>query len=149
MPQIANANYKLLYNSALLSVFGGEGFLFYVLLFAGKKKVHIEYDGSAYHSFRNHEKKATKSDGTEIEYADKQGFWKIATLGEIREKDYNLTPASYVGVVPIEEDTEPFDEKMKRLTKKLYNVIDESQKLDEEIKHQLNEMGWNQDFKEE
>ena len=103
---------------------------------------------SAYHSFRNHEKKATKSDGTEIEYADKQGFWKIATL-EIREKDYNLTPASYVGVVPIEEDTEPFDEKMKRLTKKLYNVIDESQKLDEEIKHQLNEMGWNQDFKEE
>ena len=23
------------------------------------------------------------------------------------------------------------------------------QKLDEEIKHQLNEMGWNQDFKEE
>ena len=104
---------------------------------------------SAYHSFRNHEKKATKSDGTEIEYADKQGFWKIATLEEIREKDYNLTPASYVGVVPIEEDTEPFDEKMKRLTKKLYNVIDESQKLDEEIKHQLNEMGWNQDFKEE
>jgi len=38
---------------------------------------------SAYHSFRNHEKKATKSDGTEIEYADKQGFWKIATLEEI------------------------------------------------------------------
>ena len=104
---------------------------------------------SAYHSFRNHEKKATKSDGTEIEYADKQGFWKIATLEEIREKDYNLTPASYVGVVPIEEDKEPFDEKMKRLIKKLYNVIDESQKLDEEIKHQLNEMGWNQDFKEE
>ena len=104
---------------------------------------------SAYHSFRNHEKKATKSDGTEIEYADKQGFWKIATLEEIREKDYNLAPASYVGVVPIEEDTEPFNEKMKRLTKKLYKVIDESQKLDEEIKHQLNEMGWNQDFKEE
>ena len=38
---------------------------------------------------------------------------------------------------------------MLNLIKKLYNVIDESQKLDEEIKHQLNEMGWNQDFKEE
>lgn len=51
---------------------------------------------SAYHSFRNHEKKTIKADGTEIKYADKQGFWKIATLEEIREKDYNLTSASYI-----------------------------------------------------
>ena len=70
-------------------------------------------------------------------------------MEEIREKDYNLTPASYVGVVPIEEDKEPFDEKMKRLIKKLYNIIEESKNLDEENKQQLNEMGCNQDFKEE
>lgn len=72
-----------------------------------------------------------------------------SNIKEIREKDYNLTPASYVGVVPIEEDTEPFEEKMKRLTKKLYEVMDDSRKLDDEIKLQLNEMGWNQNFKEE
>ena len=104
---------------------------------------------SAYHSFRNHEKKATKADGAEIEYADKQGFWKIATLEEIREKDYNLTPMSYVGTIPVEEDSEPFEEKMKRLTNNLYNIMNESQKIDNEIVLQLTEMGWNQNFKED
>ena len=58
-------------------------------------------------------KKAIKADGTEITYEDKQGYWKVATLEEIRAKDYNLTPASYVGVAPIEEDGEPFKRKWK------------------------------------
>ena len=97
---------------------------------------------SAYHSFRNHEKKATKADGTEIEYADKQGFWKIATLEEIREKDYNLTPASYVGVAPCQDDEEPFDEKMNRLTKNLTSILNESKNLDLEIRDQLKKIGW-------
>lgn len=94
---------------------------------------------SAYHSFRNHEKKATKSDGTEIEYADKQGFWKIATLEEIREKDYNLTPASYVGIAPVEEDTEPFDDKISRLVQELELIVKESQSLDQVIFSKLKE----------
>ena len=97
---------------------------------------------SAYHSFRNHEKKATKADGTEIEYADKQGFWKIATLEEIREKDYNLTPASYVGIPQVEENNEPFDQKMEKLLNKLKNISEDSKELDEEIHKQLLNIGW-------
>ena len=97
---------------------------------------------SAYHSFRNHEKKATKLDGTEIEYADKQGFWKIATLEEIREKDYNLAPASYVGVVPVEEDTEPYQVKMKKLTQSLYKIMEESKEIDKSIVANLRHFGW-------
>lgn len=97
---------------------------------------------SAYHSFRNHEKKATKSDGTEIEYADKQGFWKIATIKEIKEKDYNLTPASYVGILPIEKDDEPFELKIKRLTSELIKIKKESNFLDLEIEKAMNNIKW-------
>ena len=56
---------------------------------------------------------------------------------------------SYVGTIPVEEDTEPFEEKMKRLTNNLYNIMNESQKIDNEIVLQLTEMGWNQNFKED
>lgn len=98
---------------------------------------------SAYHSFRNHGKKAVKEGGAEIFYEDKPGFWKIATLEEIREKDYNLAPASYVGVVPIKEDQEPFDVKMERLTGDLFRIMAESREIDKEILASLDRIGWN------
>ena len=97
---------------------------------------------SVYHSFRNHEKKAIKADDTELEYGDKQGFWKIATLEEVRQKDYNLTPASYVGVAHCQDNEEPFEEKMNKLTKSLISILNESKKLDIEIKKQLKKIGW-------
>ena len=97
---------------------------------------------SIYHAFRNHEKKAIRADGAKITYEDKQGFWKVATLKEIRAKDYNLTPASYVGVAPIEEDGESFEEKMDRLINQLSKVMSESLELDKEIKNQLSSIGW-------
>ena len=43
----------------------------------------------------------------------------IAAIEEIREKDYNLTPASYVGVAHSQDNEEPFEEKMGRLTAEL------------------------------
>lgn len=97
---------------------------------------------SVYHSFRNHGKKAIKKDGTEIEYADKQGFWKIVKLEEVRQKDYNLIPASYVGVAYSKDIEEPFEEKMNRLTKRLTLLLNESKCLDIEIKKQLKKIGW-------
>jgi type I restriction enzyme M protein len=97
---------------------------------------------SAYHSFRNHGQKAVKMDGTEINYEDNQGFWKVATLEEVRSKDYNLTPASYVGVVPTREDCEPFDVKMGKLTKRLSEIMAETKELDMEIVKQLSTIGW-------
>jgi type I restriction enzyme M protein len=97
---------------------------------------------SIYHAFRNHDNKATMADGTEITYEDKQGYWKIATLNEVRDKDYNLTPASYVGVAPLEKDSVPFETKMKKLINQLSEIKAQSMELDEEIAKQLNSIGW-------
>ena len=43
------------------------------------------------------------------------GFCKAATLEEIRGHDYVLTPGRYVGAAEVEDDGEPFEEKMERL----------------------------------
>ena len=50
------------------------------------------------------------------EYADVPGFCKGATLEEIREHDHVLTPGRYVGAAAEEDDGEPFEEKLARLT---------------------------------
>ena len=44
------------------------------------------------------------------------GFCKAAKLDEIRGHDYVLTPGRYVGAADLEDDGEPFEEKMERLT---------------------------------
>ena len=49
-------------------------------------------------------------------YADVPGFCKSATLEEVRKHSHALTPGRYVGVEPREEDDEPFQDKMARLT---------------------------------
>jgi len=53
------------------------------------------------------------------EYEDIPGFCKSAALDDIRKHNHILTPGRYVGVEEEEEDGEPFDEKMKRLTGEL------------------------------
>jgi len=70
-------------------------------------------------------------------YEDVPGFCKSATLGEIRKHGHVLTPGRYVGAEAAEEDDEPFEEKMKRLTEKLRAQFDESTKLQEAIKKNL------------
>jgi type I restriction enzyme M protein len=50
------------------------------------------------------------------EYEDVPGFCKSATLEEIRKHGHVLTPGRYVGAEEVEDDGEPFEEKMKRLT---------------------------------
>ncbi|KPC97691.1 N-6 DNA Methylase [Geobacillus sp. BCO2] len=49
-------------------------------------------------------------------YEDVQGFCKSATIDDIREHNYILTPGRYVGIEEEEEDGESFEEKMERLT---------------------------------
>ena len=58
-------------------------------------------------------------------------------LEEIRAHDYVLTPGRYVGAVEIEDDGEPFDEKMQRLTAKLEGHFAESAKLEKVIRDNL------------
>ena len=76
------------------------------------------------------------------EYEDIQGFCKVATIDEVAQQDYILTPGRYVGIAEQEEDSEPFDEKMTRLTTELYGLFEESHRLEEDIKKKLTAIGY-------
>jgi len=54
------------------------------------------------------------------EYADVPGFCRSATVEEIAEHGYVLTPGRYVGAADAEEDGEPFEEKFERLRSELH-----------------------------
>lgn len=73
---------------------------------------------------------------------DEKGFCAVKTLDDIAEQDYILTPGRYVGIADAEEDGEPFDEKMYRLTTELKGLFAESHRLEEEIKKQLGSIGF-------
>jgi type I restriction enzyme M protein len=76
------------------------------------------------------------------EYKDILGFCKVAILEEVRKQDYILTPGRYVGILEEKDDGIPFEEKMKKLTTKLAEQMKESQRLDEEIKKNLEKIGF-------
>ena len=73
-------------------------------------------------------------------YEDVPGFCKAATLDEIRRHNYILTPGRYVGAVEVEEDDEPFEEKMERLTAQLEEQFAESARLEQAIRENLREL---------
>lgn len=73
---------------------------------------------------------------------DVKGFCAIATTDDIAKQDYILTPGRYVGIEEKEEDSEPFDEKMKRLTTELSSLFSRSHELEEQIKNNLKELGY-------
>jgi type I restriction enzyme M protein len=75
-------------------------------------------------------------------YEDISGFCKTATIDEIRKNGYILTPGRYVGMEEIEDDGEPFEEKMERLTTELAKLFKESRDLEEEIRKKLEGIGY-------
>jgi type I restriction enzyme M protein len=75
-------------------------------------------------------------------YEDVAGFCRSATLDEIRSHDYILTPGRYVGIADEEEDDEPFEEKMTRLTSELAEQFKESRELEDKIRRNLEELGY-------
>ncbi len=77
-------------------------------------------------------------------YADLPGFCKSASLEEIRGHNYVLTPGRYVGAAPKEEDSEPFEQKMRRLTAEWQAQVAEARKLDEAILKNLSDFGFTQ-----
>ena len=87
-----------------------------------------------YHAWRGEEKSG--------KYEDTLGFCKSATLADIEKNNFILTPGRYVGIPEEEDDGEPFEEKMKRLTKELKEQMEEGKKLDEEIKVNLEKVGY-------
>ncbi len=75
-------------------------------------------------------------------YEDIQGFCKEATSEDIEKQDYILTPGRYVGIEQEQDDGEPFDEKMQRLTSELSEMFKESIELQEKIKKNLGAIGY-------
>jgi type I restriction enzyme M protein len=75
-------------------------------------------------------------------YEDIPGFCKSATTDEIAEHGYALTPGRYVGAEEAEEDTEPFEQKMARLTATLEQQFAESAHLESAIRANLKGLGY-------
>lgn len=89
---------------------------------------------STYHSWRG-EKNAGQ-------YSDIAGFCKSALLDEIRKHGHILTPGRYVGAEELEDDGEPFEEKMNRLSTALREQMEQGRKLDTAIEANLKELGY-------
>jgi type I restriction enzyme M protein len=83
----------------------------------------------------------TTGNSTEA-YADVAGYCKSATLEDIRKHDYVLTPGRYVGAAALEDDGIPFETKMTKLSQTLYAQMEESAKLDEVIRKNLEGLGY-------
>ena len=66
----------------------------------------------------------------------------MADLGEIAKHDFILTPGRYVGIAEAEDDGEPFEEKMERLTSEIAKCFEESNRLQEQIKKNLEAIGY-------
>ena len=71
-----------------------------------------------------------------------KGFSAVATIQEIAQQDYILTPGRYVGIEEQEEDGEPFQEKMERLTRELSQLFEQSHQLEQEIREKLGGIGF-------
>ena len=75
------------------------------------------------------------------EYKDIPGLCKVATVEEIEDKGYSLTPGAYVGVAPVEDDGVDFHERMTEIHKELLELQAESDRLMETISKNWEEMG--------
>ena len=73
---------------------------------------------------------------------DIKGFCAVKDTNDIAEQDYILTPGRYVGIEEQEDDGEPFEEKMARLTSELSDMFKKSHELEEEIRKNLGAIGY-------
>jgi type I restriction enzyme M protein len=80
--------------------------------------------------------------GSHTPYTDTPGFCKSATIEEIRKHGHVLTPGRYVGAEALEDDGEPFDAKMRRLTATLREQQAEGARLDAAIRENLEGLGF-------
>lgn len=94
----------------------------------------IQKIADTYHAWRGEEGAG--------EYADVAGFCKSATLEDIRKHGHVLTPGRYVGAAEQEDDGEPFEEKMVRLSALWREQRAAAAKLDAAIEANLKELGY-------
>ncbi|WP_228266006.1 class I SAM-dependent DNA methyltransferase [Microlunatus elymi] len=89
--------------------------------------------GDTFHAWRG----SPSAEAKDLQYEDVPGFCKSATLTEIKDAGYALTPGRYVGAAEAEDDGEPIDAKINRLTKELLEAFDESARLEKVVREQL------------
>jgi type I restriction enzyme M protein len=90
--------------------------------------------GGTYHAWRG--------DSGAGNYEDVPGFCKSAKVEELKKNGYVLTPGRYVGAEAAEDDGEPFEEKMQRLTTSLGEQFKESARVEAEIRANLKGLGY-------
>lgn len=73
---------------------------------------------------------------------DVKGYCAAVTTEDIAKQDFILTPGRYVGIEEQEDDGEPFEEKMTRLTGELSEMFQRSHELEEEIRKRLEAIGY-------
>lgn len=94
----------------------------------------IQKISGAYHAWRG---TASAREG-KLNYQDEPGFCYSADLEKIREHEHVLTPGRYVGAAEVDDaDDEPISEKIERLTKELFAHFDESARLEQVVREQL------------
>lgn len=93
----------------------------------------IQKIAGTYHEWRN-------KNGN---YEDVKGFCKSADMKEVQKHNYVLTPGRYVGIKDEVDDGIPFEEKMAGFMAELKEQMIEEKRLDEEIKKQLKNVGYN------
>jgi len=86
----------------------------------------IKKIAQTYHNWQNEDKN----------YEDIKGFCKTATIEEVRELDYVLTPGRYVGL-PDEEDDFDFEERFTKLKAEFLEQLKEESELNKKILENL------------
>jgi len=76
------------------------------------------------------------------EYADVAGFCKSASMDDIRKHSHVLTPGRYVGAADMEDDSEPLEEKMARMSAQWREQRATGVKLDAAIEANMKELGY-------
>ena len=104
-------------------------------LISRKNKAFTDEDISkiseVYHNWRNLDGK----------YEDIQGFCKSATIKDVEENNYVLTPGRYVGTEDIEDDGISFEDKVSEISQNLSAHFKESIELQQRIKENLKKVG--------
>lgn len=89
----------------------------------------IERIARTYHAWRGDREAGS--------YEDVAGFCKSVDLAEVREHNHVLTPGRYVGAAEIDDEDEPFEERMPKLVAKLEEQFAEGARLEAEIRRNL------------